>query len=284
MALSLGQSLDLPLALQVEAPAEEVEVQGEVPLLETVRSQVAETVLPFEVEALPLNGRNYLDLAALTPAVSRQNPVGNQRFPETSAVPGTGISVTGQRFINNTFVVDGLSANDDAADLPGTFFSQEVIREFQVVTSGGIAEFGRASAGTVNVLTRSGTNDWRGSAYGFFRDDALDAKNPLADQGRSPAVAIRSERGFPPGPGTDLRLREPRADPERLLQRHHHHGGQRGRGEPAARRHLLPKGRGSPPACSERATTARISLPAWTTGLRTAASSRPATASTTSRA
>jgi outer membrane receptor protein involved in Fe transport len=95
-------------------------------------------------------------------------------------VPGTGLSVTGQRQINNTFLVDGASANDDAADLPGTFYSQEVIREFQVVTAGGIAEFGRASAGIVNIITRSGSNRWAGRGYVFFRDDAFDAKNPLA--------------------------------------------------------------------------------------------------------
>src|SRR6185436_4736075 len=104
----------------------------------------------------------------------------NQRFAETSAVPGTGISIAGQRNMNNSFLVDGLSANDDAADLAGTFYSQDVIREFQVVTSGGIAEFGRASAGVVNILTRSGTNDWRGRFYGFARNQRFDARNPMA--------------------------------------------------------------------------------------------------------
>ncbi len=79
-------------------------------------------------------------------------------------MPGTGISVAGQRNLNNTFIVDGLSANDDAADLAGTYFAEEVIREFQVVTSGGIAEFGRASAGIVNIVTQSGANDARAAA------------------------------------------------------------------------------------------------------------------------
>ena len=73
-----------------------------------------------------------------------------------------------------------LSANDDAADLAGTFFSEEVIREFQVVTSGGVAEFGRASSGIVSVVTKSGTNQLSGRAYEFFRDDAFDARNPLS--------------------------------------------------------------------------------------------------------
>jgi hypothetical protein len=180
LALTVGQAVALRIELPLGGREEQVEVEGEPPLVETVRTQVADTVLPQEVSSLPLNGRNYLDLAALVPAVSRANPVSNQRFPETSAVPGTGLSITGQRFLNNSFVVDGLSANDDAADLAGTFFSQEVIREFQVVTSGGVAEFGRVSAGVVNIATQSGTNAWHGRAYGFLRDDALDAQNPLA--------------------------------------------------------------------------------------------------------
>jgi len=179
LTLSVGQAMDLAVKLPIAGLTETANVSS-VPVVETVRTQVAETVLPREVENLPLNGRNYLDLAALTPAVSRANPVANQRFAETSAVPGTQISVTGQRNINNAFIIDGLSANDDAADLPATFFSQEVIREFQVIASGGIAEFGRASAGFINVVTQSGSNSWRGRAYGFLRNQRLDARNPLA--------------------------------------------------------------------------------------------------------
>jgi hypothetical protein len=180
LKLTVGQSLDVLLRLSVEGLAASVDVTGDLPVVETVRTQLAEAVLSHEIDSLPLNGRNYLDLAALTPAVTRTNPVANQRFPETSAVPGTGISIAGQRFINNGFVVDGLSANDDAADLPGTFYSQEVVREFEVISSGGIAEFGRASGGFVNIVTQSGTNSFHGRLYGFFRNQRFDARNPLA--------------------------------------------------------------------------------------------------------
>ncbi|MFZ0751449.1 MAG: TonB-dependent receptor, partial [Pyrinomonadaceae bacterium] len=180
LTLTVGQALDLQLKLTVANVAENVNVPADLPLVETMRTQLAETLLPREIDSLPLNGRNYLDLAALTPGVTRSNPVANQRFPETSAVPGTGLSITGQRFINNGFVVDGLSANDDAADLPGTFYSQEVVREFEVITSGGIAEFGRASGGFVSIVTQSGTNQFRGRLYGFFRNQRFDARNPLA--------------------------------------------------------------------------------------------------------
>ncbi|HET6974873.1 MAG TPA: TonB-dependent receptor [Pyrinomonadaceae bacterium] len=181
LTLSIGQAIDLPIKLEVAGVSEQVNVGGtEVPIVETVRTQLTETIKPKEINELPLNGRNYLDLALLIPGVSPTNTGSNQRFAETSAVPGQGISVAGQRNLANSFVVDGVSANDDAADLTGTYYSEEVIDQFQVVTSGGIAEFGRASGGVVNILTRSGTNEWRGSLYGFARNQRFDARNPVA--------------------------------------------------------------------------------------------------------
>jgi len=180
LTLSVGQSLEIPIQLTVAGVAEEIDVQEALPIIELNRTQVAETIVPTEIDELPLNGRNYLDLALLLPAVSKTNTGNNERFAETSAVPGTGISVAGQRNLNNGFIVDGLSANDDAADLAGTFYSQEVIREFQVITAGGIAEFGRASSGVVNIITQSGTNNWHGKLYGFFRNHRFDARHPFA--------------------------------------------------------------------------------------------------------
>jgi hypothetical protein len=206
LTLTVGQALDVPLRLSVAGVAESVEINDEAaPVVETARTQVAETIVTKEIDGLPLNGRNYLDLAALTPGVTRTNPVANQRFSETSSVPGTGLSITGQRFINNGFVVDGLSSNDDAADLPGTFYSQEVIREFEVITSGGIAEFGRASGGVVNIVTQSGSNSYRGRVYGFLRNQRFDARNPLsptkdpltqAQYGASFGGPLRRDRTF----------------------------------------------------------------------------------------
>jgi hypothetical protein len=180
LTLAIGDAIDLPLHLELDKVTTSVDVVGASTALDTRRTQLAQVIAPREIDGLPLNGRNYLDLALLAPGVSRTVQRSTERFAETSAVPGTGISVAGQRNLNNTFIVDGVSANDDAAGLAGTYLSEEVVREFQVVTSGGIAEFGRASSGIVNVITQSGTNRRRGRAYGFLRDDTFDAKNPLA--------------------------------------------------------------------------------------------------------
>lgn len=180
LTATVGQALEIKLELKIKEVSAQVEVAGDAPGIETARTQIAETILPKDVENLPLNGRNFLDLALLLPGVSRTNTGSVQRFAETSAVPGTGISVAGQRNLANSFIVDGSSANDDSVELAGTYYSQEVIREFQVVTSGAVAEFGRASSGFVNIVTQSGTNAASGKVYEFLRDEKFDARNPLA--------------------------------------------------------------------------------------------------------
>lgn len=180
VTLLVGRSLQVTLRLQVASQQTRIEVTSDAPALDTVRAQVADSVRPAEIDALPLNGRNYVDLALLAPGVSRTNTGAPQQFAETSAVPGTGISFSSQRNLNNNFVLDGLSINDDAAGLAGTFFSQEVISEFQTVSGGASAEFGRASSGTLNIASKSGTNLWHGRVYGFVRNQRFDARNALA--------------------------------------------------------------------------------------------------------
>ncbi len=103
-----------------------------------------------EVQDLPLSGRNYFDIALFVPGVSPTNTAANQLFAETSAIPGQGISIGSQRNFSNSFIIDGVSANDDAAGVAGTFVGLDVVQEFQVVTSGGQAELGRALGGYVN--------------------------------------------------------------------------------------------------------------------------------------
>ena len=180
LTLTVGSAFELPVSLAVASTETNVTVSGEAAVLEAARSQIAGTVSQAEVQALPLNGRNFLDLALLVPGVSPTNTASNQLFAETSAVPGQGISVGSQRNFSNNFIVDGLSANDDAAGLSGIFYGLDVVNEFQVVTSGGQAEFGRALGGYVNVVTKSGTNTLHGDLYGYFRNSRFNAANALS--------------------------------------------------------------------------------------------------------
>jgi hypothetical protein len=180
VTLTVGSAFDLTIVLSLATDATAVTVRGETPLIETARTQIAGTVSQAEVRSLPLNGRNFLDLALLLPGVSPTNTGSNQLFAETSAVPGQGISIGSQRNFSNNFIVDGLSANDDAAGLTGVFYSLDVVQEFQVVTSGGQAELGRALGGYVNMITRSGGNTVHGDLYGYFRNQRFNAANPLS--------------------------------------------------------------------------------------------------------
>src|SRR5689334_12316617 len=180
LTLTVGSAFDLPISLDLAGVEAAVTVTGEATMLEAARSQIAGTVSQDEVRNLPMNGRNFLDLALLVPGVSPTNVASTQLFPETSAVPGAGLSIGSQRNFSNNFIVDGLSANDDAAGLSGIPYGVDAVEEFQVVTSGGQAELGRALGGYVSVVTRSGTNALHGTTYGFFRDDALNAANALS--------------------------------------------------------------------------------------------------------
>ena len=205
LTLTVGSSFELPVSLVVGPQQTNLTVTGEAALLEGARSQIAGTVAQTEVANLPLNGRNFLDLALLVPSVSPTNTASNQLFAETSAVPGQGISVGSQRNFSNNFIVDGLSANDDAAGLSGIFYGLDVVHEFQVVTSGGHAELGRALGGYVNMVTKSGTNTLHGDLYGYFRNQRLNAANPLsntklpstqAQYGASLGGPVRTDRTF----------------------------------------------------------------------------------------
>lgn len=207
VTLTVGSAFDLSMLLTVATQKTVVSVSaaGEIHPLEQNRSQISETVMQTEVNHLPYSGRNYLDLALLTPGVSPTNTASVQTFAETSPVVGQGYSINSQRNFSNSFVVDGLSANDDAAGLAGNFYSMDVVREFQVVTSGGQAEFGRAMGGYFNIITRSGSNNLHGTVYGFLRNQRLNAMNALSQSklpltqgqyGASLSGPVRKDRTF----------------------------------------------------------------------------------------
>ncbi|MEZ5285706.1 MAG: carboxypeptidase-like regulatory domain-containing protein [Vicinamibacterales bacterium] len=180
LTLTVGSAFELPITLALEGVETAVTVVADAPVLESARTQIAATIPEPEVRNLPLNGRSFLDVALLAPSVAPPNINSTQLFAETSAVSGVGLSVGGQRNLSNSFIVDGLSANDDAAGLTGMPYGIDAIEQVQVVTSGGQAELGRALGGYMNVVTRSGTNDTRGTLYGYFRDDAFNAPNALS--------------------------------------------------------------------------------------------------------
>jgi outer membrane receptor protein involved in Fe transport len=190
LTLTVGSAFELPVTLGVAGVDASLTVTGQATVLEAARSQIASTIEQREVQSLPMNGRNFLDLALLVPGVSPTNTASTQLFAETSAVPGQGISVGSQRNLSNNFIVDGLSANDDAAGLSGIPYGVDAVDQFQVVTSGGQAELGRALGGYINVVTKSGTNTSHGDFYGYFRDDSFNAPNALLTALKAPVTKL----------------------------------------------------------------------------------------------
>lgn len=169
--LTVGAMLTFDATLTVGSTAESITVSGEVPIVETTRSQTSTSVDERAVKELPINGRNFLDFTLLTPGVNR-DPRGGD------------LSFGGQRGTANSLLVDGMDSNNlffgQSAGRAGSgrnpySFSQDAVEEFQVNTNGYAAEIGRAGGGVINVVTKSGTNQIHGNAFWYFRDRELNA-------------------------------------------------------------------------------------------------------------
>ena len=175
-----------------------VDVSAEGLLVETTRTSISSTVNELAIQALPVNGRNYLDFATLTPGVVRD--------PTRQG----DLSVGGQKGTLNSLQVDGVDNNNTffgqsfgrTGTRPPYQFSEESVQEFQVNQNGFSAEFGRAGGAVINVVTKSGTNEWHGSAFEYFRDEALNSNTPiLTSRGlKRPTLQINQFGGTLGGP------------------------------------------------------------------------------------
>ncbi len=171
VGLQLGQSVDLEFTLKIAGGKEELTVVTEAPVIDPSDTSVSSVVGRQQIENLPINGRNFISFSIITPGVT------TDRTPQQGASATSGLSFTGQRARSNNIMVDGLDNNDAVVGSVRATFSQEAIREFQVITNSYSAEFGKASGGVVNIVTKSGTNEFRGNAFWYFRDKSLNAKD-----------------------------------------------------------------------------------------------------------
>jgi len=173
--VDLNQVVTVNSALQVGATKETVEVTSEAPLVDTTSTQLGAVMESRAVANLPLNSRDTYQLLQLQPGV--MSSVGSSNtLVYGSDSPGA-VSVNGGRGRANNFSVNGGDANDLFANLPTVQPSPDSISEFRVLTNAFDAEYGRNSGSVVNVVTKSGTNDWHGSVYEFFRNTVLNARD-----------------------------------------------------------------------------------------------------------
>lgn len=171
--LFLNRTVTLDISMEVAGQAESVTVEASAPLIDLASSSSRQVIDSRTIDSIPLNGRNYLDLVKLTPGVAF-NETARADLPPAKDTRG---AILGERAGNAAFLIDGLENNDDFRGGVFQNYTQDTIQEFEVIDAGYKAEFGRGSGGIVNVVTKSGANETRGSAFFFLRDDALDSSN-----------------------------------------------------------------------------------------------------------
>src|SRR6266849_4212540 len=167
--VQVDQITHVDVAMEIGSITQVVEVSSAAtPLLETDRSTLSNVVDSQVISSMPLNARQYLDLALLTPGV----------LPSATGTQGGGFNVAGARSQSNVFLLDGVSIIDTQVNSAlGNFRLTDAVQEFAVQTSVATAEFGRGTGGQVSIVTKSGSNQFHGSAFEYLRNDILDARD-----------------------------------------------------------------------------------------------------------
>jgi hypothetical protein len=181
ITLQVGQTATLDFTLSPGQVEQKVEVEATSELAEPTRTQVSTVITERQIVNLPVNGREFIDFALLSPAVQ----IGDTTAGNTDVIvePVTKLSFAGQNIHFNFIAVDGADNISTASGIQRGTPPQESVREFRVINSDYSAEFGRAVAGIVNIITRGGTNNWHGTLYDYLRNDKLDAVNLLQAKG-----------------------------------------------------------------------------------------------------
>jgi outer membrane receptor protein involved in Fe transport len=175
--LMLGETTRLTIVLAPASSSDKITVNAQPEIVDTSQTSVVSSVDRERIEELPVRSRNSLDFVLLAPGVLSAPPA-----PATSGstpVGGSGFTFGGLRARSNTISIDGLDNNDEYSGSSCTELSPEIVQEFQVVNNGLSAESGGASGGSINVITRSGTNTIHGDAFLFAQDASLNARDPF---------------------------------------------------------------------------------------------------------
>lgn len=193
VVLLVGQSPDLILTLAPAGVQQSIEVQEDIPLVETAGAVLHKTITPQQVDALPINGRDFSTLASLVPGVTTGNTALDTNYdPVKRNVPA--ISINGQSGRNLFMTIDGGDNTDIFMGGSNISLSLEAVQEYEVITHDPKANYGRGIGGVVNVITKSGTNNWHGSAFAFFRDSAFTAIDPISVMAGKPKPPTSSQQ------------------------------------------------------------------------------------------
>src|SRR5207302_3456533 len=181
--LVVNQTATLDFNLRIGSPAETVTVEGLATSIQTSSSELGTVISRRSVDNLPLNGRNFTQLLNLTPGVSTVNVsqnANNQQFAGNTVGSFSFPSINGQTNRSNFFLLDGLNDQESFSSTYSVPPIVDDIQEFKVDSHNDQAQFGGVLGGVVNVVTKSGTNNFHGEAWEFLRNSAFDAKNPIS--------------------------------------------------------------------------------------------------------
>jgi len=176
IALTVGQTATVDVNLKVAGTTEVVNVNTEAPPVEPTKTEISQVIDTVQIQELPTNGRQFVDFALLTPGVATGRTSLQSTFTEPDV---TRISFGGMRDLSNEVTVDGADYIDEGTGSQRSTPSQESVNEFRVVNNSFGSEYGRALGGIVNVVTKSGTNEYHGSVYGYLNNKALDSRSLL---------------------------------------------------------------------------------------------------------
>jgi carboxypeptidase family protein len=179
VVLSVGQTAFADFHLQIATGTETVEVKAELPVVETERGSQADTLTQEYITDLPIGRRDYLTFTLLMPGVSNATRLADDQDFRVKQTPQSGLSFYGSNGRGNSVTVDGGEANGDSGGVRLTM-SQDAVQEFQVNRSNYGADLGGASGASINIVSKSGSNDLHGGLFGYFRNDAMDARDPFA--------------------------------------------------------------------------------------------------------
>ena len=179
LEVSVGSIAVVDFHLTLATSKAVVEVSAAPPVVEVQRGSQADTVVQRYIEDLPIDRRDYLTFTLLMPGVADSTRLAGDQDFRVKQTPQSGLSFYGSNGRGNSITVDGGEAGDDAGGVRPTL-SQDAVQEFQINRSNYQADLGAASGASINIVSKSGTNDIHGSAFGFFRNDALDARDPFA--------------------------------------------------------------------------------------------------------
>jgi hypothetical protein len=171
VTVTVGGAVAVDLKMDIAGTKENVNVVAEVPRINTTNGEVATTINETQIRELPTITRNVYDLVAVAGNVSGGKVADGEEW--TATTRGTGYNINGQRASGTNILLDGSANNNEFDTTVGQNVPLDSVQEFSVVTSNFSAQYGRATGGIVNVLTKSGTNNFRGTGYDFYRSDKL---------------------------------------------------------------------------------------------------------------